>query len=746
MPANNLKQKYLKYRISQVARVTACVSFLTLAIIGVSSLVRAMSLTNVTHENGIPASWEIASLGNPETITLPISYWDQRQDDCNDPNRQFEWTMCQLSTTGALQGIVKDQLGADGLPVPTYTNSIDAWNANYDPFSKNVTGQDPVQPSDNFYRWFHETDLSKRFDREITFTRSGNNTYHYGSRGTFPLDDVDFSSADSATQQGHNFHFTAHLQIPMKISADGTEEFNFSGDDDVWVFLNGQLVLDIGGLHEALSGSFKINSDGTITSYVAKVNEPSNRSGLRDPNSWTYKYVEELRANNEQYSHPQTKTFDIGLKPGDVVNLDFFYAERSTTESNTEITISNMNWPISADSTLTATNVGKIENTDSNLIEYQASIKNRDPDSPLNLQRLAAFISETTTDNKHTGEVLTETVDGFLPLDLKTLYYTTTPDDTDSWQPVEISAPSADNSGFTLATPLQMSKSGNPGDTLYFRYFAETSELSGNITSLVSFYTDLGGVSGVTYDHDTVAYTGKPTLDPAPVDPDPVDPDPIDPDPVDPNPIDPKPDNPNPDQPQPIDPEPTDPEPENPTDQPTTDEPSTPEPPRNDTVDNVLTPPLIPSSDIIDDDLLYLAPLGAVAFVPNTGVISEFVAPLFELQFAEAVMSQGFILADLFIFSGSFATYFSLRRYLKPRTAKSFKTKQMPVTKTNTKKTIKQQKNPKVAKQTKQPKAKKAARAAATTTKTAKPANTNTAKPKATKSTSKSRPTAKKSS
>lgn len=730
MTSKKAKASLIKYRTSQIARIIACTSFLTLVIIGVSSLVRAMSLTNVAHENGIPVSWDVASLGNPETITVPISYWDQRQDDCNDPNRQFEWVMCQFSTSGALQGIVKDRLGADGLPIPAFSNSTDAWNTNYDIFSKNVTGQDPVQPTDNFYRWFHDTSVSQRYDREITFTRSGNNTYHYGSRGTFPLDDVDFSRNDEASKQGHNFHFTAHLQIPMKISADGTEEFSFSGDDDVWVFLNGQLVLDIGGLHEALNGSFKINSNGTVTSYVARVNEPSNRANLRDPYSWPSKYVEELRANNNQYSHPQTKTFDIGLKPGDVVNLDFFYAERSTTESNTEITISNMNWPISADSTLTAENVGKIEDTESNLIEYQASIKNRDPDSPLDLQRLAAYISETTTDNKHSGEIVTETIDGFLPLDIKTLHYTTTPSDLDSWQPVDISAPTIDNTGFTLATPIRMAKSGEPGDTLYFRYFAETSELSGTITSLVSFYTDLNGASGVTYDYDKVQYTGKPTLDPDPI-PTPelytvtidyvytdgaeaapslkielesgteftykspaiegFNPDqaiisgtvtdqdlsyrvtytkkttPIDPTPPT------EPDTPTP---------PSEPDVPNEPDQPNTEEPA-PEPPHNDVVDNIITPPLIPGSDIIDEDLLYLAPLGEVAFVPNTGVISSFVAPLFELQFAEAVMSQSFILIDLLIFSGSFATYFSLRRYLRPAAAK-LKTKQMPTKSKNT--------------------------------------------------------------
>lgn len=192
MPTKKYKEKMMKHRICSVARIMACASFLVLAIIGVSSLVRAMSLENIANENGVPTVWNVASLGNPESITIPITYWDQRQDDCSDPNRQFEWSQCRLYAKGIITGIVKPTLGSDGLPVPTYTNSTDSWNYAHDVFTANVTGHDPVQKTDNFYRWFHETydangkQLSKQIEREITFHRTGNNTYEYGSKGTFP--------------------------------------------------------------------------------------------------------------------------------------------------------------------------------------------------------------------------------------------------------------------------------------------------------------------------------------------------------------------------------------------------------------------------------------------------------------------------------------------------------------------------------------------------------------------------------
>lgn len=741
MVSKKTKQKLMKHRICSVARVIACISFLVLTIIGVSSIVRAMSLETIANENGIPASWQTASLGNPDTITIPITYWDQRQDDCNDPNRQFEWSQCRLYAKGIVPNIVRNQLGVDGLPVPTYNNSTDAWNAYHDVFTANVIGNNPVQTTDNFYRWFHETydengkQLSKQYDREVVFHRVGNNSYEYGSKGTFPLDDVDFSKDDAATNEGHNFHFTAHMRIPMKISTDGTEEFWFSGDDDVWVFLNGQLVLDLGGLHMDTEGYFIIDKNGNVVSTINNVNsDQACRQSVSDPRLVGYDiYNSQLETKCPRTT--VTKTINTNFKTGDVVNLDFFYAERSTTESNTRIHITNMNWPISADSDLDTTVAGRIENTNSNLIQFVSSISNRDPENPLNIERIAAYIEESNT---------SQNISGFLPLSSKTLYYSTNPDDNDSWLPVEISAPENSLNGFKLQTPLQLSKAGTTGDTLYFRYFGESSDLNGSMSSTISYYTSINGTAGVTYDSDivhyetpveytvSVKYLYEDGTEAAPsyteilpvgstyevfspeienYTPDitkisgtiqdsnieyivyyrhtPETPTP------DETPkhtvtikyvyedgttaaesyveeleegnnysvISPSIDAYEPDQTKvegiintediehvvvyrkkPADPiAPIDPTPE---------EPETPQ------------PPTIPGSDIIDDDLIYLGPLGEVAFVPNTGIISDAVAAVFEVGFAEVILSQGFVMAMLLVFAGSFAVYFSLRKFL----------------------------------------------------------------------------------
>ncbi len=459
-------------KVAKVSRVILIVSFISLVGIAITGAARALTLETIANKNGIPSNWQVASVGNPDTITLDMTYFDQKMDSCNAKVRQFEWCGCSGQCVGALQqGIVKDYLGSDGLPIPTYSTQTAAAAAGINKASQYVTGSEPVTSSDNFYRWYHEvSDVSKQYDRTITFNRQGNtNTYLYGGNQIFPLDDIRYDS-DSVSRKDsnartHNFSFTAHMTVPIKTEMNGHETFNFSGDDDVWVFLNGVLVLDIGGLHSAVAGSFTINTDGTISSSV---------DGMA------------------------TKLIDAHLEKNHVYNLDFFYAERSTSESNTKITITNMNWPIAAD----AQNEGSI--LSNQLIAYQTSLKNIDPDNPLYLTHLSSYMEDEAGNS------------GFVPLNSSLISYTYTPENEESWVPLEITAPGTSSESFMLAHPLTLGKSGSSIDTLYFRYNIMPEHKDGIVSNKVAYLTQNGyGDVGISYDTAEVEYEHLEEVNPA---------------------------------------------------------------------------------------------------------------------------------------------------------------------------------------------------------------------------------------
>jgi len=56
----------------------------------------------------------------------------------------------------------------------------------------------------------------------------------------------------------HNYHFTTEIHTQFKYG--GGEKFSFTGDDDVWVFINGKLAIDLGGVHQAEDASVDIDA------------------------------------------------------------------------------------------------------------------------------------------------------------------------------------------------------------------------------------------------------------------------------------------------------------------------------------------------------------------------------------------------------------------------------------------------------------------------------------------------------
>jgi len=117
-----------------------------------------------------------------------------------------------------------------------------------------------IVSAESFFQWYRNipgVNMSKELS--ITLTRApGSNLYVFDDRndpfyqargGFFPINNELFGNS---ANESKNFHFTYELDTEFIYEQGKGQTFRFIGDDDVWVFINGQLVIDLGGVHSAV--------------------------------------------------------------------------------------------------------------------------------------------------------------------------------------------------------------------------------------------------------------------------------------------------------------------------------------------------------------------------------------------------------------------------------------------------------------------------------------------------------------
>jgi fibro-slime domain-containing protein len=227
----------------------------------------------------VPVSTAVEYEPAPNEIKIPVTFYDMSVPSSGTKsNPDFERS--SALNAGFQTGLVKNDLKIISVGgTPTYR--IPAFNA-----AKNSITEA------SFEQWFIPTAASGSnpgnkaiTGKELVLTKTSDSPvkYTYYSSSFFPLDGTGSNQQGFGHQgRSHNYHFTMELHTSFTYQTG--QEFSFTGDDDVWVFINKKLVIDLGGGHAERSASGKLDT--------------------------------------------------LGLVPGSVYDFDLFFAERHTSHSN----------------------------------------------------------------------------------------------------------------------------------------------------------------------------------------------------------------------------------------------------------------------------------------------------------------------------------------------------------------------------------------------------------------------------
>ncbi|CAE8596106.1 unnamed protein product [Polarella glacialis] len=144
---------------------------------------------------------------------------------------------------GYRQGLVQPQLGPDQKPVF-------------------VGSPEQLSTKENFDQWFRDVPgVNQRLDLRMEFNKTELGTYVTDSENFYPIDGRGWNDSNIALDnKSHNMYFT--LELHAKFVYQGGEDFTFRGDDDVWVFIDDKLVIDLGGVHDPMTATVALDTLG----------------------------------------------------------------------------------------------------------------------------------------------------------------------------------------------------------------------------------------------------------------------------------------------------------------------------------------------------------------------------------------------------------------------------------------------------------------------------------------------------
>lgn len=220
----------------------------------------------------------------------------------------------------------------------------------------NKSANDPESKAEYWYYDSNETSLYLKQDsarqsyylvgdgiNEASHNRdAGNKTDNMGY-GFFP-----FNEAVTGSAPQYNYGFGAKLQFDFTLTENGKVivrtdssgknievpiKFFFSGDDDVWVYIDGELVLDVGGAHGKASGLLEFGANNTVTPYVSSNKNTDSNDTMVYEDYGSGETAKTVKYNGQSITFNKKGTTKT-LKKQSTHTLTMYYMERGMWESN----------------------------------------------------------------------------------------------------------------------------------------------------------------------------------------------------------------------------------------------------------------------------------------------------------------------------------------------------------------------------------------------------------------------------
>jgi fibro-slime domain-containing protein len=261
----------------------------------------------------------------PDKLVLPVVYHDFKGWNEGDAAHDHPDFQHYPGNGRGFAGIAQATLGPAGVPVHV-AGCYPTAGAGYPAIltANNCPQSGTAAPAwdatvDWFGKWYvDDPTFNKTIVQTLTLAPIAGGAFQYTDLSFFPIDGLGWGNTPNYT---HNYGFTSVARTWFEYT--GTATLTFYGDDDVWVYVNKKLAVDLGGTHQQATGSVTLdatNGHGYVCDFVAPGNaypSPACSAAL---------------ANGHDV--------DLGLVIGGVYEIDVFQAERYTTESNYQLTLS----------------------------------------------------------------------------------------------------------------------------------------------------------------------------------------------------------------------------------------------------------------------------------------------------------------------------------------------------------------------------------------------------------------------